>query len=89
MGVGDQAIDFGHGGDLGAFHLGGAAGDQQAGVGARAAGAADGLARLAQGLGGDGAAVDDDEVGGGIGGEQGAQALALGEIEAAAQGDDV
>ena len=93
-GIGDEAINLGHGGDAVAINLGRAAGDQQAGVGAGAAGAANGLTGLAQGLAGDRAGIDDDEMiaaGGwqGAGAEHGAQGIAFRQVQPAAQRDDL
>ena len=54
---------FGSAGPRGGIDLRGAAGDDDARLGTFAGDAADRLARLALGLGGDGAGVDDDGVG--------------------------
>src|SRR5262249_27635634 len=61
--VADDLIDFGHGGIGFGLHLRGASGDNDAGIGAGAAGLADRLFGLAHGFGGNGAGIDDDGVG--------------------------
>ena len=48
--VGDQPVDFGHGGELIALDIGGAAGHQQPRIGPRTARLADRLAGLAHAL---------------------------------------
>src|SRR5262249_17157800 len=60
--VADDAADFGHRREAVGVDLHGAAGDDDLGVRAISAGAADGLARLAHGFGGDGAGVDDHRI---------------------------
>ncbi len=62
LGVADHMIDLGHVGELLGLDLSGAAGDDDAGVGAIAARPADRLPGLAHGLARDGAGVDDDAV---------------------------
>ena len=58
--IAQHLVDLGHGGEAGGIDLGGAAGDDDAGLGILAPGLADRLARLARRLGGDGAGVDHD-----------------------------
>ena len=60
LGVADHGIDLGHGGEALGLDLCGAAGDDDARGRVVAAQLADRLRRLAHGLAGDGAGVDDD-----------------------------
>src|SRR3546814_15035375 len=60
--VADHMVDRRHGGEGGGIDLGGAAGDDDAGVGTFAAQAADRLPGLLLGLGGHRAGIDDDEI---------------------------
>ena len=59
LGIADHGIDLRHGSERGRIDLRGAAGDDDARGGMVAARAADRLARLAHGLAGDGAGIDD------------------------------
>jgi hypothetical protein len=86
VGIGNQAVDIQRGDGI-AFHLHRAARHHQSRIGAGAARLADRLARLAQGLGGDGAGVDDHHVA--LAREKRAHMLALGQIHPAAQRDDL
>ena len=87
--VAEDAVDAGHGGQRRRVDLRGAAGDDDAGAGLLAARPADRLARLALGLGGDGAGVDDDGVGQpGRGGVGRASPRFVG-VEPAAEGEDL
>ena len=61
LGVAEDAVDLGHGGEACRLDLRGAAGDDDARPGCSRAQPADGLAGLPHRLGGDGAGVDDDE----------------------------
>ena len=85
--VGDQPVDLGHGGELVTLDISGAAGHQQAGFGIGLARLPDRLPRLADRLARHRAAVDDDEIV--LARQNGADALALGKIEAAAKGYDL
>src|SRR5690606_15528984 len=87
--VGDDPVDAGQGAEGLGVDLGGAAGDQDGGVRPLAVGAADGLARLAHGLAGDGAGVDHHRVGQPVGPRAGAHDLALPGVQPAAEGDDL
>src|SRR5690606_33000240 len=79
-------VHLGHRAELIAFDLSRAAGDEQPRIGPGAARAADGLAGLADRLGGNGAAVDDDHIS--FICQQRADALALGDVEPAAERHD-
>ena len=86
-GVGDEAVDFGHGGELVALDIGGAAGHQQASVGIGAARAADRLPRLAYRLARHRAAVDHHEIA--LLRQHRADLLAFGDVEPAAERNDL
>ena len=83
--IAQHLTDFGHGREHGGIGLGGAAGDEDAGIGAGAVGAPDRLPGLAHRLVGDGAAVDDDEVV--LTDREAAHGFAFGDVEAAAERD--
>ena len=85
--VAEHAVNVRQGGPGGWVDLRGAAGDDDAGLGPLARDAADGLAGLAFGLGGNGAGVDDHGVG--RAGGQTAHDLAFIGVQAAAEGEDV
>ncbi len=86
--IAEHAIDLGHHGESRGLGLRRAAGDDDLGVRPLPLQAADGLARLAHGLGGHGAGIDDDRIR-----EPGrlrvaAYQLRLGGIQPATEGDD-
>ncbi len=87
--VAEYLVDFRHGGVALGTDLRGAAGDDEPGIGPRAAGAADRLARLALGLGGHRAGVDDHRIV--EAGRRGLRADHLGfeGVEPAAESNDV
>jgi hypothetical protein len=89
LAVADHPVDLGHRGVTLGRDLRGAAGDDDPRPGARAARLADRLARLALGLGGDRAGVDDDRIGEPGGARMLAHDLRFVGIEAAAEGDDL
>jgi hypothetical protein len=82
-------IDFLHGGEAGRIDLGGAAGDDDLGLGAVAAGFSDRLSRLAHGLRRHRAGVDDHRLfePGGVGLR--AHDFGFIDVEPATEGDDV
>ncbi len=87
--VADHVIDFFHGGEAGWIDLGGAAGDDDLGLGAVAAGFSDRLSRLAHGLRRHRAGVDDHRLRepGGVGLR--AHDFGFIGVEPATEGDDV
>ena len=87
--VADDTVEFGQDGPGLGIDLHGTAGRHDPGVGVFAAQTPDGLARLAFGLGGDGAGVDDNRVLRICFVEMAADDLGFIGIEAAAEGDDV
>ena len=87
--IADDAVDLGHGGEALRIGLGGASGDDDARLRPLALRLADRLARLALGLGGDRAGVDDDDVGEAGRGGVAANHLGLVGVEPAAEGEDV
>src|SRR5207237_1275438 len=88
-GVVEDEVNLGEGGVALRRQCRGAAGDDDAGVRVLAAGAADCLARLALGLGGDGAGVDDHRIAQPGLSREPADDIAFESVEAAAEADDL
>lgn len=82
----DQSINLRHCGKLFAFNIRSAAGYQQPGIGPFPAGAADGLACLADGLCRYRAAVDYHQIA--LTGQHGAKAFAFRQVQPASERDD-
>ncbi len=87
--IADDVVDLVHGGEAGGIDLRGAAGDDDLGVGPRAADLADRLARLAHGLTRHGASVDDHGVAEPRRVRMLAHDLGFIGVEPAAEGDDL
>ena len=89
LGIADDAADLGHGGEGGRVDLGGAAGDDDPGIGPVAAGAADRLAGLALGFRRHGAGIDDNRIGHARGLGVAAHHLGFISVEPAAESQDI
>ena len=87
--VADDARNFRHRGKARRIDLRGAAGDDDLRVRTLAAGAADGLARLAHGFVGDGAGVDDDGAAHAAAARQRTHGFAFRGVQPAAKRDDI
>ena len=88
LGVANDGVHLGHAGEAAGLNLGGAARDDDAGLGALAAQLADGLCRLAHRLGRDGAGIHDDGVVEPCRLGVAPHRLGFVGVEAAAEGDD-
>ncbi len=86
--ISEYAINLGHRGERSGLGLGGAAGNDDLGVRVLPLQAADGLARLADGLGGHGARIDDDRIRESCRFRIAAHQLRLRGVQPATEGDD-
>ncbi len=87
--IAEHARDLRHVGETLRIDLGGATGDDDVALRPLPLQAADGLARLARRLGGDGAGVDDDDIAALLCGCEAAHCFRFDEIEPAAEGHDL